>query len=1122
VRYFSVNFCVKKRFAVFPAFPAFQTFPTFFPGLFLVFVVLGGAGLVNALTNVTACGTLSSANEYYVLNTSLSSAVTCITIGADNVTLDCAYYGTTYNLTGTLAAGSYGVYLTGRLNASVKNCLITSFYRGVYATSSSDYGVYLNNTLSYNGYGFWLSSSSNNLLANNTLNYNGMGLYLSPSSNNLLVNNTLSYNGYGFWLSSSSNNTFTNNRADNAWFGFGLFSSSNNTLTNNTVSNNTCGFYLDSSSNNSLANNTVTKLGGQAGFHLDGSSYSDFQNYVDSTNTANGLPVRYYDGVQTPCPNDSVVSLGASYSFIGFLGCNNVTLTNTVAHDEIAFFYTTNSSVTNSNSSYSHYYGFYLYSSPNSVLANNTANNSVMGVYLSSSSNNSVISNNYIAGSQYAIYFHSSTANFTNNTLSKNSQDINIDPSATVNYSYNTALYSLNNYLINFSSSATTPAVDSLVSFNFTLTYANGTSLTSYSYALTSSPNETVNHSNSSNVIAGNFTPTRSGLYSLTLNLTDHLNNNFVRRYVFLVGATNNATAIYYLRSVLPSHGQPAGSDAKSLLFTAPTQEEYWKCGAWIQASPDEFIPVYGVVKNLSAFFWYKSGGSPTFGVQRFTDYQPTVDYSSSVPVSADYVSASKYFDVDWSLHYLFSWRWLSVKLSGSSPYWKTNATDYSTLNVTYAYSTTPVVRVESGYDDVQVLSATSPASDLTQAEIMVDGVSAAALNVLMPVAGVYDVYYDGVYCSAAYTSDCSFTQDNHGNLSVSVALGSTHNVSVCAAGMFSFSGFNAVASGTDAVVSFSTSEQATDWIVYSLYPNFTGAVNTSVNATLSTSHSVVLTGLAPGTVYYYFACGTNASGSRACSSMQSFSTQANQGGGGGASPTPAATATPTPAPTATPTPSSTPVVSLTPIPSVESTVEPTVEPSVGASVAPTLVGGEPTLTPGERNNIEGASKVSESIGNVSSCNSTVCRAGEGTKVILRRTIEVIQTPNGVLTRVTLRVSNEGKATAFGVSVSEFVDLLSKGGKVEYSSLPERFFEGGVEWVIDVLPPGASQDFSYGVFRQVTQAELAASRAPVVLVRSVETVSAELDYSLLYAALLVLVSAGAVHWFYSRSRKRGY
>jgi hypothetical protein len=102
--------------------------------------------------------------------------------------------------------------------------------------------------------------------------------------------------------------------------------------------------------------------------------------------------------------------------------------------------------------------------------------------------------------------------------------------------------------------------------------------------------------------------------------------------------------------------------------------------------------------------------------------------------------------------------------------------------------------------------------------------------------------------------------------------------------------------------------------------------------------------------------------------------------------------------------------------------------------------------------------------------------------------------------------------------VSEFVDSLAKGERVDYSLAPDRLFEGGAEWVIDVLPPGAVREFSYAVFRRAAPNELESAQPPVVFVKSAGIVSAKLDYGLFYAAIAVTVLA-LLAAFYSRLRQ---
>jgi hypothetical protein len=290
----------------------------------------------------------------------------------------------------------------------------------------------------------------------------------------------------------------------------------------------------------------------------------------------------------------------------------------------------------------------------------------------------------------------------------------------------------------------------------------------------------------------------------------------------------------------------------------------------------------------------------------------------------------------------------------------------------------------------------------------------------------------------------------------------------------------------TSATVSFLSDEPTTDWVW------FIGDGNTTESSVYAVSHAVSLGGLTPNTLYTVRGCGADVLNNSNCSDVASFTTLP----GGGPTPTPSATPTPTPSSTPTPTPTATPTPSGTPTPT--SGPGPTEPPS-------------PTISMG--------SEVAELNGAISEVNSTICRAGESADVVVNRTIEVLQTPNGVLTRVTLVVSNHGKAAAFGVSVSEFVDSLARGERIEYAVAPQRFFDGGAEWVIDVLPPGASREFSYAVFRRASPSEIAGARPPVVFVKSASVVSASFDYTLLYAAAMLLAASLAARLL-ALARKR--
>lgn len=188
--------------------------------------------------DVDACGTLSSANSVYTLNQSISADATCITIGAENVTLDCAGYTITY---GNVSAG-YGIdniqgdydYLT------VKNCNITKgnrsigsdaghdFNYGIYTQFANDLTIY-NNTISTYGsdqnYPLYIHyTSTNTNITGNTLYADGWGnnqygIYINQPDVVTIHNNTIYTNNskagmdksYGILLYTADNVTITDN-----------------------------------------------------------------------------------------------------------------------------------------------------------------------------------------------------------------------------------------------------------------------------------------------------------------------------------------------------------------------------------------------------------------------------------------------------------------------------------------------------------------------------------------------------------------------------------------------------------------------------------------------------------------------------------------------------------------------------------------------------------------------------------------------------------------------------------------------------------------------------------------------------------------------------------------------
>ena len=267
--------------------------------------------------------------------------------------------------------------------------------------------------------------------------------------------------GTGINMTWRSNVTLKNVEVTNFTYGIYLNSSSNNTLTGNNASNNEYGIYLDYSSNNVLAGNNASN--NLYNFGVFGYDFSDFNNYVDTSNTVDGKPIYYLIGVA-----DTVYDAKTNAGTIYLINSNNITikdLTLTKNYCGALFFNTTNSKIENVTAS-NNYIGILLYSSSNNTLAGNTASNNFYGIPLSGSSNN-VLAGNTASNNEYGTYLALSSNNnvLAGNNASNNYMGIPLYFSSNNTLAGNTA--SNNQYGIHLSSSSNNTLTGNNASNNY-------------------------------------------------------------------------------------------------------------------------------------------------------------------------------------------------------------------------------------------------------------------------------------------------------------------------------------------------------------------------------------------------------------------------------------------------------------------------------------------------------------------------------------------------------------------------------------------------------------------------------------------------------------------------------
>ena len=295
---------------------------------------------------------------------------------------------------------------------------------GFYAESVNNVTI-VNVTVADFSVGIWANTSSDDILSGNSVTGNGeAGVYVETSSGDTLTANSVIGNYEGIVLDSSSNNTVqANDVEENPLVGIFLYYSANNTLSANDVTYSNAlggaGIDLESSPYNTFYGNNVTasydgadltSSGGcvfsqnvinnsvDSNFRVDGSTPTDFINWVDASNLIDGKPIYYLVN------QNGVLFDGSTHPSIGYLAivnCTDITAENlTLANtnwEELQLAYSTNCTITQNNIINNHN-GIHLYSSINNTVSDNnvTATNQYTedNIILDSSYNNTVSGNN--------------------------------------------------------------------------------------------------------------------------------------------------------------------------------------------------------------------------------------------------------------------------------------------------------------------------------------------------------------------------------------------------------------------------------------------------------------------------------------------------------------------------------------------------------------------------------------------------------------------------------------------------------------------------------------------------------------------------------------------------------
>jgi parallel beta-helix repeat protein len=366
-----------------------------------------------------------------------------LTIGADDIMLDCTGYGLSSD------GNNYGIFLDGHSGVTIKNCDVSYFQTGIRVLNSADITLQ-NNTLTYNGLaprdasGIHLDNVSDSIIIGNNVSNNDYGIYILLSDSITIQDNDVNYNWYsGIYINggrAESNHIITGNTVNgNAEYcsdgcgGIELNYEDNCTIQDNDVSNNGYnGISLYGSYDNQILDNTVYD-----NYHFGIRLSEGYLNTVSRNNlTYNGDAGMRVGGESNDSIKDNIIE--GDGTFTGGKWENNYG----IYLDE--YQYDANFDAFESNEVSGYYYGFYAYGDNEYDLLNLTLNDekyfdNVYGIYLEylgDSDNMPVITDSEIYNNSDGIWLKSSYADIRNTNFNENieiASGLHVDPNSHVN-----------------------------------------------------------------------------------------------------------------------------------------------------------------------------------------------------------------------------------------------------------------------------------------------------------------------------------------------------------------------------------------------------------------------------------------------------------------------------------------------------------------------------------------------------------------------------------------------------------------------------------------------------------------------------------------------------------------